>query len=151
MGYRGRHRAATSKAIKVARIAVGGLALAEITGGLGAIPAWACGHDSSHHSNHSNRSHHVAARPAKRTHVQPVAAVAPAPKPAPVQAPAPQPAPAATPDNLFTHYIVQPGDNLTYIAAAYGLPWDSLYAANADVIGDNPDLLLPGQRLRLPA
>lgn len=147
MGYRGRHRAPTSKAVKVARLAVGGLALAEITGGLSAVPAWACGHDSP---NHSNRAHHAAARPAKRSQVKPVAAVVPAPPPATPPTPAPQPAPAATPDNIFDHYIVQPGDNLTYIAAAYGIPWSALWAANSDIV-ENPDLIYVGQRLRLPA
>lgn len=56
--------------------------------------------------------------------------------------------------------VVRPGDSLWGIAAdrlgaaataadvaAY---WHRLHRLNADVIGDDPDLVLPGQRLRLP-
>lgn len=53
--------------------------------------------------------------------------------------------------------VVRPGDSLWTIAAAE-LPagssaaavdaaWRSLFAANRDVIGDDPDLIVPGQRL----
>ena len=48
-------------------------------------------------------------------------------------------------------YTVQPGDSLSAIAARFGLPdWRPLYEANAAVIGDNPDLIYPGQVLVLP-
>lgn len=164
MGYRGRHRAPGPRvAVNCARIAVGGLVLAEITGGLPAAPAYAATPvvlASSHHSTdgdkhhskkHHHTKHHHAAKPVKPPAVKPAAK-------APVRAavvvaatstPAPQPVPAAAPDGLFDHHIVQPGETLTHIAAAYQLPWESLWAVNGDLI--HPDSLYVGQRLRLPA
>lgn len=48
-------------------------------------------------------------------------------------------------------YTVQPGDTLSGIAAKLGLPgWQALYEANAGVIGPDPNLIFPGQVLRLP-
>ncbi|MGK5631919.1 transglycosylase family protein [Streptomyces sp. URMC 123] len=44
-------------------------------------------------------------------------------------------------------YTVRPGDTLGAIAAAHNTTWQRLHAANADVIGANPDLIFPGQRL----
>ncbi|MEV6314831.1 transglycosylase family protein [Streptomyces sp. NPDC051776] len=41
------------------------------------------------------------------------------------------------------------GDTLGSIAEANGTTWRAVYAANRDVIGDDPDLILPGQRLDL--
>lgn len=56
--------------------------------------------------------------------------------------------------------VVAPGDSLWSIAAADLPPgasgaqitarWHAVYAANRHVIGADPDLLRPGQRLRLP-
>ncbi|WP_433571555.1 transglycosylase family protein [Streptomyces sp. CA-251247] len=48
-------------------------------------------------------------------------------------------------------YTVRPGDSLSAIAAAQKLPggWSSLYKANAETVGDDPDLILPGQSLEL--
>lgn len=48
--------------------------------------------------------------------------------------------------------VVQPGDSLWAIAADHwsGWGWRRLYAANRAVIGDDPDLIHPGQRLRVP-
>ncbi len=48
-------------------------------------------------------------------------------------------------------YTVQPGDNLWAIADAQELPdgWTGLYAANKDLLGSDPDLILPGQNLDL--
>ncbi|NEC50319.1 LysM peptidoglycan-binding domain-containing protein [Actinospica acidiphila] len=43
--------------------------------------------------------------------------------------------------------IVRPGDTLSGIAARHGTDWQRLYAANRDVIGDDPDVIVPGQRL----
>jgi LysM repeat protein len=51
---------------------------------------------------------------------------------------------------LFDHYTVQPGDTLTHIAAAYGIPWEALYALNTDQVA-HPDSIWPGLQLRLPA
>lgn len=57
--------------------------------------------------------------------------------------------------------VVRPGDCLWSLAAqhlgpeatevAIAAEWPRWYAANADVIGDNPDLLVPGLRLRIPS
>jgi resuscitation-promoting factor RpfA len=46
-------------------------------------------------------------------------------------------------------YTVVPGDTLYDIAAAFRLGgWQQLYQDNRSTIGDNPDLILPGQVLR---
>ncbi|MGW1430620.1 transglycosylase family protein [Streptomyces sp. NPDC002431] len=48
-------------------------------------------------------------------------------------------------------YAVRSGDNLWTIADAQKVPggWPALYEANKDVIGSDPDLILPGQSLEL--
>ncbi|MDR7251447.1 hypothetical protein J2X46_000419 [Nocardioides sp. BE266] len=54
-------------------------------------------------------------------------------------------------------YVVRPGDSLWSIARAHpedgtGIEerWRAIWRANHDVVGDDPDLILPGQALRLP-
>jgi nucleoid-associated protein YgaU len=50
-------------------------------------------------------------------------------------------------------YTVKKGDSLSKIAKrTYGDPqqWRRIYEANREVIGDNPDLIHPGQALKLP-
>ena len=53
-------------------------------------------------------------------------------------------------------YVVRPGDSLSSIAldhpGAGSLEdrWRAIWQANRDVVGDDPDLILPGQALRLP-
>jgi len=50
-------------------------------------------------------------------------------------------------------YTVQSGDSLSKIAKKlYGdaNSWHKLYEANKTEIGDNPDLIRPGQRLTVP-
>ncbi len=52
-----------------------------------------------------------------------------------------------------TTYVVQAGDSLWAIAVrAYGngLRWPSIYDANKQVIGNNPNLIHPGQVLHIP-
>ncbi|MBB1258023.1 transglycosylase family protein [Streptomyces alkaliterrae] len=44
---------------------------------------------------------------------------------------------------------VREGDTLSAIARAVGRDWRDLHTANRAVIGDDPDLILPGQRLRV--
>jgi resuscitation-promoting factor RpfA len=44
-------------------------------------------------------------------------------------------------------YVVREGDTLSTIAARHGISWQHLYAANRKVVGDDPDLILPGMRL----
>ncbi|OIJ64170.1 transglycosylase family protein [Streptomyces mangrovisoli] len=46
-------------------------------------------------------------------------------------------------------YTVREGDTLSAIAARHGTSWQRIYAANKDVIGADPDLIVPGQRLAL--
>ena len=54
-------------------------------------------------------------------------------------------------------YVVRPGDSLSSIAhdhpgdaASVARRWRAIWLANRDVVGDDPDLILPGQALRLP-
>ena len=54
-------------------------------------------------------------------------------------------------------YVVRPGDSLWSIAQRHpgdsgsvDLRWRAIWQANRDVVGDDPDLILPGQALRLP-
>lgn len=61
---------------------------------------------------------------------------------------------AATPTHVpgkRDSYTVTPGDSLSGIAVERHLEggWQRLYAANRKVVGDNPDLIFPGQRLSL--
>ncbi|MEU6353551.1 transglycosylase family protein [Streptomyces sp. NPDC047072] len=46
-------------------------------------------------------------------------------------------------------YTVRTGDTLGEIAARNGTTWQKLYAANKAVIGGDPDLIVPGQRLEI--
>lgn len=46
-------------------------------------------------------------------------------------------------------YTVRQGDTLSRIAAAHGVSWHKVYAANKAVIGSDPNMILPGQRLDL--
>ncbi|CAL9436221.1 hypothetical protein SUDANB106_02176 [Streptomyces sp. enrichment culture] len=48
-------------------------------------------------------------------------------------------------------YLVRPGDSLVTIAQEHGVPggWSGLYESNKDVVGEDPDLILPGQELTL--
>lgn len=44
-------------------------------------------------------------------------------------------------------HTVRAGDTLSGIAARYGTSWQRLYEANKSVIGGDPDVIVPGQRL----
>lgn len=46
-------------------------------------------------------------------------------------------------------YIVQPGDTLSSIGRAHGESWSALYRRNKTLIGRDPNLITPGQRLTL--
>jgi murein DD-endopeptidase MepM/ murein hydrolase activator NlpD len=79
------------------------------------------------------------------------AAKAPA-KAQPAKSPAKaEPKHPARPHTAADHYTVVPGDTLSGIAADKHLAggWPRLYADNRAVVGDDPDLILPGQRLAL--
>ncbi|MDG9703120.1 transglycosylase family protein [Streptomyces sp. DH37] len=52
-------------------------------------------------------------------------------------------------DGAETGYTVKSGDTLRAIAAAHGTTWQQVYEDNADVIGDDPNLIFPGQQLRV--
>ncbi|MFD4024443.1 transglycosylase family protein [Streptomyces sp. NPDC058576] len=78
---------------------------------------------------------------------------APAPRSAPPQQPQTRPA-AATPTHVpgkRDAYTVASGDSLSGIASAQRVRggWQALHAANRSVVGDDPDLIFPGQRLSL--
>jgi Domain of unknown function (DUF1906)/LysM domain len=62
----------------------------------------------------------------------------------------PGPGPGPHPDQQT--YTVQPGDTLSGIAAKLHTPggWQAIYALNQGVIGPNPDLISPGEVLKLP-
>lgn len=69
--------------------------------------------------------------------------VAPPPRTTPRPAPKPK-APTRT-------YLVRRGDSLTKIALRLNVgSWQKLYAQNKSIIGPNPDLIVPGQRLVIP-
>lgn len=46
-------------------------------------------------------------------------------------------------------YVVKSGDTLSAIAEKFGRTWPSVYSTNRDVIGFNPDLILPEQKLHV--
>jgi nucleoid-associated protein YgaU len=50
-----------------------------------------------------------------------------------------------------TKYVVKPGDNLTFIAkkVCHNSNWQKIYDENKNVIGDDPDLIFPGQVLHI--
>lgn len=52
--------------------------------------------------------------------------------------------PEPTPKKVVT---VKSGDSLSKIAAAHGTNWQALYAKNKSVVGKNPDLIYPGQKI----
>lgn len=60
--------------------------------------------------------------------------------------PAPPPKPTPPPANYIT-YVVQPGDTLSEIAVRYGTTYQQLAALNNI---SNPDLIHPGQTIRIP-
>ena len=47
-------------------------------------------------------------------------------------------------------YEVKPGDSLSKIGKKVGKSWQEIYEANKAVIGNNPDLIKPGQMLQIP-
>lgn len=57
--------------------------------------------------------------------------------------------PVATPTTKS--YTVQDGDCLYKIGQRFGVSWSSIYDANRDTIGDNPDLIYAGQELTIPS
>jgi len=46
-------------------------------------------------------------------------------------------------------YTVKPGDNLSKIAAGYGIQWKAIWDSNRDIL-NHPDRIYPGQELKIP-
>ena len=44
-------------------------------------------------------------------------------------------------------YVVKRSDNLSKIAKKYGTTWQKIYNDNKNVIGNNPNLIYPNQKL----
>jgi LysM domain-containing protein len=61
--------------------------------------------------------------------------------------------PAWTTTVTVRRYTVRPGDTLTAIATHHRYPggWSRLYAHNRSTVGPDPNLIFPGQTLRLPS
>lgn len=86
--------------------------------------------------------------------------------PGPAGAPGPTPSPPVlnggnppasahppVPAHPSNQYTVKSGDSLWAIASHFygnGNQWQKIYGANKGVIGGNPDLIHPGQRLTIP-
>ncbi|MEV7149365.1 transglycosylase family protein [Streptomyces sp. NPDC093084] len=68
---------------------------------------------------------------------------------APAHQEARRPAARTGRDSARGDYTVREGDTLSRIAERHGTTWQRLYAANEDVIGGDPNLIVPGQRLAL--
>jgi LysM repeat protein len=68
------------------------------------------------------------------------------------QAPKPEPKPKPVEQPQEAIYEVQPGDTLGAIALKYygkASAYPKIFEANRDIL-DNPDLIKPGQKLRIP-
>lgn len=61
----------------------------------------------------------------------------------------PKPVPKPVPPKVRTH-IVRSGETLSSIGARYKVTWQKIYNANKRVIGSNPNMIKPGQRLTIP-
>lgn len=48
-------------------------------------------------------------------------------------------------------YVVKSGDTLSSIAARYGTTVNAIYQSNRTTIGPDPNLIVPGQKLYIPA
>ena len=54
-----------------------------------------------------------------------------------------------TQTGLFNTYTVKPGDTLSGIALKFNKNWKTIYLHNKQVIGNNPNLIKPGQVLKI--
>jgi nucleoid-associated protein YgaU len=50
----------------------------------------------------------------------------------------------------YEEYTVVPGDSLSKIGRHWGKNWKEIWDLNRDVIGDNYNLIYPGQKLKIP-
>lgn len=62
---------------------------------------------------------------------------------------APKTSVPTTPVVYGNSYTVKDGDCLSVIAEAYNISWEKIYADNKTVIGDDPDLIYPGQTFNI--
>lgn len=71
---------------------------------------------------------------------------------APAPATPPETEPTRPPTTVAGVHVVVPGDTLSGIAEQGRVKggWPVLYKANLRVVGDDPDLIHPGQRIRVP-
>ena len=46
-------------------------------------------------------------------------------------------------------YVVKSGDTLSSIARRYNTTWQKIYEKNKSVIGSNPNIIKPGQKLEI--
>ena len=53
------------------------------------------------------------------------------------------------PSDSAVYYTVKPGDSLSSIAAKYGMSWRTIYNNNKATIGNNPNKIYVGQKLRI--
>ncbi len=108
----------------------------------GLTPWPACGARAAHSGDHP-AAHTGSHRPA---HTRPHASATP-----PSHADAPAPVCTDDDEDCPDTWTVEPGDTLGGIAEAFATDggWPALYELNQDTIGDDPDLLLPGQVLAL--
>ena len=93
----------------------------------------------------------VDARPASPAAVaSPVPATPTPPPPAPLAGTTAQAASMQPPAAAPVTYTVKPGDDLSSIAAWFALRgFQGLFEANRAVIGNDPDLILPGQQITI--
>ncbi len=50
---------------------------------------------------------------------------------------------------MKNEHIVKEGENLSTIAKKYNVSWENIYEDNKQIIGDNPNLILSGQKLTI--
>lgn len=53
------------------------------------------------------------------------------------------------PENNQITYTIKKGDTLIKIAKKYNTTWKKIYQKNIDIIGGNPNLIIPGQILKI--
>ncbi|MFI9360322.1 transglycosylase family protein [Kitasatospora sp. NPDC053057] len=120
----------------------------------GLAPWPACGARAGHSGDRSNSYTGAHARDHRPAQPRPHAPAPPTPR---TERTVPADTPAATDGGAnadgagVDSWTVRPGDTLGDIAQEVGSPdgWATLYALNRHTIGDDPDLILPGQVLTL--
>lgn len=94
----------------------------------------------------------VKSAPKPPTTLHPPTHIFPSPHPSPT--PPKKTPPKQPPKSQQTYYVVRSGDTLSGIAARFygnASDWHKIYTANQHVIGSNPNHIVPGMRLLIPA